>query len=119
MKIDQSRKTRTKALLCVRWDEILYKDKNEDVESWLEVIPKYYGMDGKTGWEMVPRRERPVDEVALADEVADLESSDDDDDEIESASDSSSSSDSDSDSDESQGQGQEEPQKAISKRPRS
>ena len=43
----------------------------------LEVIPKYYGMGGKNGWEIVPRRERLVNEVALVDEVADLESSDD------------------------------------------
>ena len=89
-----------------------YEGGLEDAESWLEVIPKYYVTGGKNGCGIVLRRERPVDEVASVDEVADLESSDD---EIESASDSSSSSGSDSDVDESQ----EERQQAKSKRPRS
>ena len=40
-KAGKSRKTTTKALLYVRWDEDLYEDGDEDAESWLEVIPKY------------------------------------------------------------------------------
>ena len=52
-KAGQSRKTTTKALLYVRWDEDLYEDGDEGAESWLEVIPIYYGMDGKNGWVIV------------------------------------------------------------------
>ena len=96
-----------------RWGEGLFEDGDEGAESWLEVISKYYGVDGKNGWKIVPRRERPADEAAPVYKVADMESSDDDDDEIESASDSDSSSSSDSDADESQ----EEPQQAKSKNP--
>ena len=48
-KAGQSRTTTTKALLYVRWDEDLYEEGDEGAESWLEVIPKYYGMDGKDG----------------------------------------------------------------------
>mmetsp|Transcript_32600 Transcript_32600/g.73628 ORF Transcript_32600/g.73628 Transcript_32600/m.73628 type:complete len:219 (-) Transcript_32600:392-1048(-) len=48
-KASQRRTTTAKALLYNRWDEDLYEDGDEDAESWLEVISKIYGMDGKNG----------------------------------------------------------------------
>ena len=46
-KASQGKTTTTKALLYNRWDEDLhlYEDGDEGAESWLEVIPKYYGME--------------------------------------------------------------------------
>ena len=81
-KVGRSRKITTKALLYVRWDKNIYSDEDEEAEGWLEVIPKFYGMPGKDGWEIVERRpacdEGAVNEMDVDREDDDLDGSDED-----------------------------------------
>ena len=48
-KASQTRTTTRKALLHNRWGKDLYEDGDEGAESWLEVIHKYCGINGKGG----------------------------------------------------------------------
>ena len=80
-KVGSSKKTTTKVLLYVRWDYDIYDDEDDDAEGWLEVIPKYYGMPGRDGWEIVERRPRSdvdagMDMDVVNDEDSDVDSSD-------------------------------------------